>query len=276
MCVADPSLFPFCAAGNFLTGFFDQIKDGVDGATKGITEGVGNLTSPGKGEGADGAKEEPKDFFSGLVSGITDVAAGAEKAAREVDTSALRSYVCLIAGLIQIPVRPEIVILKPLLGDAHDAPSLAPSSPMLPPPSALNSGADTQLHCARPESCNLRQAAESAQRAIPGAAPAAEGGADGAGGEEKKDDFLGGIFGGIAKAAEDAQKAAAKAAEDAQNAAKNAAGGIAIPEIPGMPGTPGAAPGADAAKAGGESADDIPPPPVGLSSPKADAIGPGN
>lgn len=78
---------------------------------------MGNLTSPGKGEGADGAKEEPKDFFSGLVSGITDVAAGAEKAAREVDTSALRSYVCLIAGLIQIPVRPEIVILKPLLGD---------------------------------------------------------------------------------------------------------------------------------------------------------------
>jgi hypothetical protein len=143
---------------------------------------------------------------------------------------------------------------------------------MPPPPNALNSEAEARLLCARPESCNLRQAAENAQRAIPGAAPAAEGGADGAGGEEKKDDFLGGIFGGIAKAAEDAQKAAAKAAEDAQNAAKNAAGGIAIPEIPGMPG----APGANAAKAEGEGTDDIPPPPEGLTSPKADAVGPGN
>lgn len=85
--MVDPSLSLFCATGNFLTGFFDQIKDGVDGATKGITEGVGNLTSPGKGpEGADG--EKPQDFFSGLVSGITDAAAGAEKAAREVDTPA--------------------------------------------------------------------------------------------------------------------------------------------------------------------------------------------
>lgn len=80
---ADLSSMCLCLEGNFLTGIFDQIKDVADGATKGITEGVGSLTSPGKGgDAADSA--EPKDFFSGIMSGITDAAAGAEKAAREV------------------------------------------------------------------------------------------------------------------------------------------------------------------------------------------------
>ena len=72
-------------AGNFFTQFTDQIKGAVDGATKGVTDGIGSITSPGKAAGVEGEEgAKPQDFFSGLMSGVTEAASNVEKAAREV------------------------------------------------------------------------------------------------------------------------------------------------------------------------------------------------
>eukprot|EP00283_Hemiselmis_rufescens_P009698 CAMPEP_0173418034 /NCGR_PEP_ID=MMETSP1357-20121228/266_1 /TAXON_ID=77926 /ORGANISM="Hemiselmis rufescens, Strain PCC563" /LENGTH=169 /DNA_ID=CAMNT_0014380439 /DNA_START=13 /DNA_END=522 /DNA_ORIENTATION=- len=70
--------------GNPLGGVFGFFGD----ATKGLTDSVSSITSPGNKEGAEG--EENKDFFGGLLGSIQGAAADAQKAATEAAGNAQR------------------------------------------------------------------------------------------------------------------------------------------------------------------------------------------